>query len=234
MLTEAKKVLPEWEQVHRLVPRHFPPIDLFENVSNPEDLDIIFAIEALTNDRMKDEVGDLTIVPANERISAVGTTLIMAAFTHISPLYPTRFTKNTRYGVYYGANTLDTAFDETIYHREKFLSATQEPDTDITMLDYINKVIAEVDDITDERYHALYVEDYAKAQDFAQELRSKGSNGLLYNSVRYKGGLCVAMFRPKALSIPIQGSHYTYKWCGKAQRITAVIKLELVQGKINV
>lgn len=232
MPTEAKKILLDWDQVHRLVPSHFPPIDLFENVSDPEDLEIIFAIEALTNDRMKDEVGDLALVPANERISGVGTTPIMAAFTHISPLNPTRFTDNTKYGVYYGANTLETAFDETIYHREKFLSATKETDTDITMRDYINKVISEVDDITGEYYHELHTEDYAKAQIFAQDIRSKGSNGLLYNSVRHAGGLCVAMFKPKALSIPIQGSHYTYKWCGKSQRITAVIKLELVQGKI--
>mgnify|MGYP000573421186 CR=1 FL=1 len=229
MLKGVNTVLPDWEQVHRLVPSHFPPIDLFENVSSSEDLDIIFAIESLTNNRLKDDVGNLALVPIKERISGVGTTPIMAAFTHISLLNPTRFTDNTQYGVYYGANNLETAFAETIHHREQFLSATHEPDTDITMRDYINKVALELADVTAESYNSLYMEDYSCPQAFALALRKSGSNGLLYNSVRSKGGLCVAIFKPKAVTIPIQGSHYTYKWCGKKQKITHIIKLELVK-----
>ena len=233
MHKEASVTLPDWEQVHRLVPSHFPPIDLFENVSNPDDLALVFAIESLTNDRLKDEVGDLALVLPKERISGVGTTPVMAAFTHISPLTPTRFTNNTRYGVYYGANDLETAFAETIHHREKFLSATNEPDTDVTMRDYINKVALELHDITDAityaSFNALYGEDYSHPQSFAKKLRASGSNGLLYNSVRNKGGLCIAAFKPKAVTIPIQGSHYMYKWCGKTKKIINVIKLELVK-----
>jgi len=229
MLSEAKTILPEWKQVHRLVPSHFPPINLFERVSEPADLDIIFAIEALTNDRLKDEVGDLALVPINERISGVGTTPVMAAFTHISPKNPTRFTENTQYGVYYGANNLETAFAETIHHREKFLLATNEPDTDVTMRDYINKVALKLHDITADCYKGLHTDDYSISQSFARQLRKSGANGLLYNSVRNKGGLCVAIFKPKALSIPIQGGHYMYKWCGKTKKITHIIKLELVK-----
>lgn len=229
MHNEVNTCLPEWEQVHRLVPSHFPPIDLFENVSNPEDLALIFAIESLTNDRLKEETGDLTLVPLEDRVSGVGSTPLMAAFTHISPKKPTRFTDNTSYGVYYGARELDTAFSETMHHREKFLSATNEPDTDVTMRDYINKIALELHDITGDSYQVLQQESYALPQFFAKKLRSAGSNGLLYNSVRNSGGLCVAIFKPKALTIPIQGSHYTYKWCGKSQKITAIIKLEQVK-----
>ncbi len=229
MHKEAKSTLPNIEQVHRLVPSHFPPIDLFENVSNPDELDLIFAIESLTNNRLKEETGDLALVPLEDRVSGVGSTPVMAAFTYISPLNPTRFTDNTSYGVYYGADNLETAFAETIHHREKFLSATNEPDTDVTMRDYINKIALELHDITDDSYKELYFEDYTRPQFFAKELRASGSNGLLYNSVRNQGGLCVAVFKPKALTIPIQGSHYTYKWCGRSQKIIAVIRLEQVK-----
>jgi hypothetical protein len=221
--------LPTWELVHRLIPSHFPPINLFEDVSEPDDLEIVFAIEALTNDRIKDEVGELALVPANERISGAGSTPIMAAFTHISDLYPTRFSDNTRYGVYYGANNLDTAFAETIFHREKFLSATKEPDTDLTMRNYTNQVALELHDVTGKQYTDLYTEDYAKPQAFAKEMRNQGSNGLLYNSVRDIGGLCVAAFKPKTMTIPAQGGHYTYKWCGSKQKIINIIKLELIR-----
>lgn len=229
MPNEVKTILPKFDKIHRLIPSHFPPINLFEYVIEPEDLDLIFEIESLTNDRVKQEMGDLALVPHEDRICGVGSTPIMAAFTHICDLKPTRFTDNTHYGVYYGASSLDTAIEETVYHRERFLSSTNEPDTDITMRDYINKVAVALHDITGTGYEDLHTDDYAKPQAFARDMRSQSSNGLLYNSVRNKGGFCVAVFKPKALTIPIQGGHYSYHWCGKKQKITNVLKVELVR-----
>jgi len=49
MHNEVSTCLPDWEKLHRLVPSHFPPIDLFENVAKPEDLEIVFALESLTS-----------------------------------------------------------------------------------------------------------------------------------------------------------------------------------------
>lgn len=227
MLNEVKTFLPEWEKLHRLVPSHFPPIDLFENVASPDELEIVFAIESITNDRLRDEVGDLALVPADERISGPGSTPVMAAFTHIS--IPTRFTDGTEYGVYYGARDLDTAFAETIYHREKFLSATNEPDTELTMRCYINKVALELHDVRGEEFEYLYADDYTKSQQFAKNMRANGSNGLVYKSVRDKGGECVAAFKPKAVSIPVQGGHYKYIWSGKKQKIENILEVSLIR-----
>lgn len=70
MPNEVKTLLPNWKKLHRLVPSHFPPIDLFENVANPEDLEIVWALESLTNDRLKEQAGDLALVPVAERICA--------------------------------------------------------------------------------------------------------------------------------------------------------------------
>jgi hypothetical protein len=229
MHSEVNTVLPNFKEVHRLIPSHFPPIDLFEHVSDPDDLAMVFEIESLTNDRLKDEIGNLSLISVEDRISGMGSTPVMAAFTHISGLKPTRFTDNTKYGVYYGASDLDTAFAETIFHREKFLSATKEPDTDITMRDYINNIALKLHDITDDSFKHLHSEDYTHSQAFAKKLRTENSNGLLYNSVRQTGGRCIAIFKPKAVTIPVQGGHYTYRWCGKAQKVTHVIKLELVR-----
>jgi hypothetical protein len=93
MHNEVDTCLPHWEKLYRLGPSHFPPIDLFENVANPDDLDIIFAIESLTNDRLRQEAGDLALVPEEQRISGIGTSPIMAAFTHIGT--QSRFTDGT-------------------------------------------------------------------------------------------------------------------------------------------
>lgn len=217
------KVLPDWEQVHRLVPSHFPPIGLFETVADPEDLDIVYAIESITNDRLRDEVGDLTLIPADERVSGPGSTPVMAAFTHIG--VASRFT-NGQYGVYYGARDLKTALAETIYHRERFLSATQEHDTELTMRQYINKIALPLDDVRSSAYAELHHPDsYDASQAFAKTVRNNQSNGLLYRSVRHDGGECVAAFKPKAVTIPLQGQHFRYVWSGHHQKIISVLSV---------
>jgi len=227
MPNEVNTVLPDWEKLHRLVPSHFPPIDLFENVASPDELDIVFTLESITNDRLREEVGDLALVPEEERVSGPGSTPVMAAFTHIS--IPTRFTDGMEYGVYYGAKDLKTAFAETIFHREKFLAATNEPDTELTMRCYINKVALELHDVRGDEFKHLYADDYIIPQKFAKEMRTNGSNGLLYKSVRDEGGECVAAFKPKAVTIPVQGGHYKYIWSGRKQRIENILEINLIK-----
>jgi hypothetical protein len=47
-----------WARAVRIIPSHFPPIDLFEDVADPADLDVVHAVEALTNPRLRDQVGN--------------------------------------------------------------------------------------------------------------------------------------------------------------------------------
>jgi hypothetical protein len=216
----------DWDKAHRLVPSHFPPISLFETVADPEDLELLYAVEALTNDRLRDEAGDLRLVATSDRISGPGSTPVMAAFTHIG--VASRFTDG-HYGVYYAARTLQTAIAETRYHRKAFLRATQEPDTELTLREYIGKVAQPLHDIRSPGHWELHQpDDYSPSQRFARQLREQESPGLYYSSVRDPGEECLAAFKPRALSIPVQGSHYRYVWSGHAQAITAVLKVEAV------
>lgn len=228
MHKEVKTHLPDWDKLYRLVSSHYPPIDLFENVADPDDLELVFAIESITNDRLRAQVGDLALVSSEERISGPGSSPVMAAFTHISKDCASRFSDGCEYGVYYGAKDLKTAIAETIYHREKFLASTQESDTELTMRCYINKVALELHDIRDVEFAHLLGDDYGASQQFAKAMRASGSNGLLYPSVRHKGGECVAAFKPKAVTIAVQGSHYKYIWSGKKQKIEHVLEVNLL------
>ena len=88
-----------------------PPVGLFDRAAAPDDLAIVFAIEALTNDRLRDEAGEISLAPVGDRISGPGTTPIMAAFTHLNP-EGSPFTDGS-YGAYNAANTIDTAIAET-------------------------------------------------------------------------------------------------------------------------
>lgn len=214
--------LPDWPQLHRLVPSHFPPINLFESVADPDELELVHAIESLTNDRLREEVGELWRVPPEERVSGPGSSPVMAAFTHIG--IPSRFTDG-RYGVYYGARELKTAIAETRYHRERFLAATEEPDTELTMRQYISSVALPMHDVRSN--HRLHAPDYyLYPQQEAARLRRMGSHGLLYNSVRDPGGECVAALRPRAITIPVQGGHFRYVWSGFQQRIVSVLTVD--------
>lgn len=74
-----------WLPCWRIIPSRFPPIDLFERVADPEDLDAIFELESLTNDRLREEVGEIHLIPAADCITGRGAGYIMAAFTHRNP-----------------------------------------------------------------------------------------------------------------------------------------------------
>ena len=49
---------------------------------------------------------------------------------------------------------------------------------------------------------------------WAEKLREAGSWGVLYHSVRHAGGLCVGVFRPRALKPARQGAHIALHWDG--------------------
>ncbi|WP_054759163.1 RES family NAD+ phosphorylase [Methylomonas koyamae] len=218
----------DWRPCWRLVPSRFPPTGLFDRVADPADLDVVFAIEALTNDRLRDEAGEIRLVAAEDRISGPGTTPIMAAFTHLNP-EGSRFSDGS-FGVYYAAKDIDTAIAETAFHRARFLAATRQAPIEIDMRSYASDLDAELHDIRGKQTELpdIYASDtghYAAAQALATQLRADGSNGIAYSSVRNAGGECVAVFKPRLLSPVKQGAHYCYVWDGN--RISAVYKKEL-------
>ena len=204
-----------WQPCYRIIPSRFPPIALFEAVADPADLEAVFQIEAMTNDRLREEAGDLALVPPEDRISGPGTSPIMAAFTHLN-LEGDRFTDGS-YGVFYAGLTLATAIAETRHHRAKFLAATDEPAQELDMRVYAVDLDAPLHDIRGAReaLPALYHPDsYAVSQETARRLRDEGANGIVYESVRDAGGECAAVFRPRLLSNCRQERHLTYVWDG--------------------
>ena len=216
--------------VYRIVSSRFPPVSLFDRISEPGDLEAIFAIEAITNDRLRQEVGDISLVPVEDRVVGPGATAIMAPFTHLNP-EGGRFTDST-YGAFYAGLSIDTAIAETKYHREVFLSATElgRP-IDVDMRVYIASLSGKLHDLRQGAPPALYrPDDYGPPQAFGRRLRSQGSDGIIFNSVRDPGGTCVAVFRPRLLSNCRQERHLTYQWDGK--RIANIFeKRELVTGR---
>lgn len=120
-----------WQPSHRLIASRFPTVGLFDDVAAPEDLDVVFAIEALTNPRIRQEMGELSLVAPSDRVVGPGASLIMAAFTHLNPV-GSRFSQGG-YGVYYAARHIETAIAEVSHHRAEFLRRTNEAELDIDL-----------------------------------------------------------------------------------------------------
>lgn len=212
--------------VHRLIPSRFPPISFFDWAESAEELVAIAALEGLTNDRLLSEYGYIAQVMPEDWVSGPGATPLMAAFTH--PGY-SRFS-DYRFGVYYAANSLDTAIAETLFHREQFLSASHEAPCLIQMREYRNRVQKPLVKLTLETHASLLSPDvatYPQGQAFASTLRQQGEYGLAYPSVRRTGGTCVAIFRPPALTLPQQGCHLDYVWDGT--RISVIRKAKVYE-----
>lgn len=210
-----------WRPSHRIVPSIFPPRGLFDAVADPADLDAVFALEALTNDRLREQLGHLRRIPPERRVSGPGTTPVMSAFTHVHP-DGGRFS-TAKFGAYYAARELPTAIAETVYHRERFLRASNEPPIDLQMRSYQGNVRADLHDVRGGDWPRLHdPHSYAISQAFATRLRDKGSEGIVFDSVRKPGGQCVALFFPDLIGPVKQGPHLLYRWDGG--RIEAFVK----------
>lgn len=205
----------QWRNAVRIIPSVLPPINLFERVAKAEDLDAVQAIESMFNPRLRDAVGDLSLVPREDRVVGPGAGYIMAAFTHVSP-EGSRFSDGT-YGVFYAAQRESTAIAETRFHRERFMRATNEARCELDMRVLGVTVTASLHDlrgmgtIMPEVYRA---DDYTSSQLLGGALRAGGSNGLVYDSVRQEGGKCVGIFRPRMLSHCRDWKHLRYVWDG--------------------
>jgi hypothetical protein len=202
-----------WRPSFRLIPSRFPPVGLYDRVADQADLDAVFAIEALTNQRLRDELGQIELVPPEERLVGAGSTPIMAAFTHPNP-DGSRFSDGS-YGVYYAGESLATAVAEVSHHRARFLRQTREPAMEVELRCIRADLDAKLYDLRGLPRPDLYhPDDYSKAQRVGRRLREMGSAGIVYNSVRRRVGECIAAFKPRVLSPSRQGPHITLIWDG--------------------
>ena len=217
-----------WQPCFRVISSRFPPINLFERVSSAEDWEALYWLESLTNPRLRDDVGEIELVPREDRIFGPGASVIMAPFTHLNP-EGSRFADDT-FGAFYAAASLDTSIAETRYHREIFLRATRQRPLELDMRTYLCDVAASFHDIRGKRDRMPDIYDpdsYVASQKLARSLKLAGSNGVVFDSVRHAGGQCLAVYRPRLVQNCRQGTHLRYVWDG--ERISQVYALRVME-----
>ena len=208
----------DWPQAWRVIASRYPPINLFERLTaDPAVWDALIALEQFTNPRVRDEVGDIAIVPSDERVGGPGASYVMAAFTHINPK-GSRFSDGS-FGVYYAAAALETAIAETVFHFAAFARDSADPPRSEDMRVLVGTVTAEFEDVAalpaEEQRALLNPDSYVASQAYAKQIRATGANGVTYPSVRHAGGQCIGAFRPRAVAIPHEERHLNYRWNGE-------------------
>lgn len=207
----------QWRGAVRIIRSLFPPIDLFEDIADPNDWPLLVSAEQKTNPRLMETIGNLDLVPENRRVGGPGASYLMAPFTHASPDRPTRFSGG-RFGVLYVGDRYEVALMETIHHHTEFMKATSEPPGWTSQFrEIVLDVSAQLHDLRgdDPAYAPVFdPEDYSASQALGLGLRTAGANGLVYPSVRQPDGECAALFYPDLASDPRQGRRLDYHWNG--------------------
>ena len=210
-----------WQQGCRIVPTRYPAINLFDRVADEADFEALYALEAMSNERARDELGQVERVAREDRIYGPGSGPVMAAFTHLNVL-GSRFSAG-HYGVFYAAHERATAVAETRYHHGRFLAATAQPAMHLPMRLYAVAIDARLHDLRPPGCvpAAVYdADDYGPAQALGAQLRAACSAGVVYRSVRHVRGQCVGLFKPRGASGCLHAAYLLYAWDG--QRFTDV------------
>ena len=201
-----------WPISHRIVRTIYPPIDLFDDIADPADWELLLSAAAKLDPGVRDVVGNLALVPLHRRIAGPGASLVMSVFTHASRDRPSRFSDGS-YGVWYCGDRPEVALAETAYHFERFMRATAEPAAEADFCELTCAVHGNLTAV--ETGPCLHPEDWSDGQGFGRDLREAGGDGVLYPSVRHPAGLAAALFWPDGVELPVtRARQFRYAWNG--------------------
>ena len=144
----------------------------------------------------------------------------MAAFLHAAPT-GSRF-NSRELGAWYASVDIKTAAAEVGHHLRRETVARRIPALTRTYRAYSARLDGNYVDIRGRQsmMPELYApDDYKASQVFGESLRKNGETGLLFDSVRFVGGLNAAVFRPTAILDVTQADHFEISVAAEAKQI---------------
>jgi RES domain-containing protein len=208
MIPPAREcVFPE---THRLIPtkysrpRYGQPGTVLACLTEDEgELQDLAELDGATNARLLGEEGLLSGIGVHELLYGVAySEIVNASFTHAAP-QGGRINNNRR-GAWYAGIERETSIAEVAFHKlEQLREVNWQFEEVSTCDDYLADFAAEFHDLRGgstrlRKYLSAgpIPECYREPQQLASELLERGSNGIVYPSVRRPTGICIVCFRP--------------------------------------
>jgi RES domain-containing protein len=187
-------------------------------VDGAEELALLAEIEGATSARQLAEARGLSGLAANELVHDVPHAhFINAAFAYAKPRQPNRFNGPER-GAWYAALDVETCLAEVGYHLTAALADAGDFKAIVDYAEMFCSLAGAFVDLRQVPDHPALDPDTAKAYPIGNALargaRAAGLNGIIYPSVRHRGGTCIAALRPAAVQSVRQGAIYRLTWRG--------------------
>lgn len=189
---------------HRLVPSQYPPIGLFDTVATAADVEAVMELAGWTNDRLVPE--RLHRLPQGEWVHGrANSSIILAAFLHVAP-GGGRF-NGPDLGAWYAAAEVRTAVAEVAHHLRREAVARDVTGMTRVYRSYTARLDGAFRDVRGEAgMHDPA--SYEVSQAFGESERAAGRDGIVFDSVRYRGGVNAAAFRPSKILDVMQAEHF--------------------------
>jgi hypothetical protein len=212
------------DNTHRLISARYDDDTVLNRIADDaSELEALIELDSGTNDRLAGEANLLPGISVHELLFGVEhAPVVNAAFTHPHP-EGSRFNGPER-GAWYAAFELKTAQTEVAFHKSRELQEIgwDEPET-FTFDDYLADFRGAFHDLRglSGSRQVLDPNSYAASQELAQQLLAAGSAGIVYPSVRYSKGTCIACFRPtlvtnvrqdQTLTLTFRHAHAAPRW----------------------
>ena len=205
----AVEVDDDW---YRLIPSRFPPVEIYERVASKADLPAVFAIENLTNPRLKERK-----VITQSQVPADCEPPTLQNWNHAPFAY-----RNPEGGWFIPANegglelgdSLQTALAVSVRKRELFLSRTDESATSLDMRVISVRVQGTFTDARDLPLEMSQADRWA----VGQQLLDDDANGVLYRCPVRPSATCLAVLDNRVMEKSVQREHFKFVWDG--QRIS--------------
>ena len=161
-----------------------------------------------TNDRLVEE--RLHRLPRSEWVyGRANSSIVMASFMHVAP-GGMRF-NGPELGAWYAAASLTTSVVEVAHHMRREAHATGMKEIERDFRVYTARLAGKFVDICGKAAAMPDIydsSDHSAAQQFGEAMRAAGETGILYDSLRHKGGINVVSYRPSQILDVVQTDHY--------------------------
>ncbi|MBL0408196.1 RES family NAD+ phosphorylase [Microvirga aerilata] len=193
---------------YRLIPSQFPPIGLFDTVATAADLSAVMELVGWTNDRLV--ASRIARLPQQEWVyGRPNASIVMAAFLHVSPT-GMRF-NSPELGAWYAAGEIETSAAEVGHHLRREAVARNVPELTRVYRSYSARLSGLYLDIRGQQAERsdVYASDrYEASQQFGEVVRRAGEAGILYDSLRRRGGTNIVAHRPTNILEITQVDHF--------------------------